>query len=62
MAFSALDWFVGGDDPLTSTRGSFLSSLDNSFTENHDFFEPQEQSMPGSSVEVLFADYSRDFQ
>jgi hypothetical protein len=62
MAFSALDWFVGGDDPLTSTRGSFLSSLDNSFTGNLDYNRQKELQQMSQAYSALEAQKNRDFQ
>lgn len=62
MAFSALDWFFGGDDPLTSTRGSFLSGLDNSFTGNLDYNRQKELQQMSQVYSALEAQKNRDFQ
>ena len=62
MAFSALDWFFGGDDPLTGTRGSFLSGLDNSFTGNLDYNRQKELQQMSQVYSALEAQKNRDFQ
>nr|DAM93850.1 MAG TPA: minor capsid protein [Microviridae sp.] len=62
MAFSSLDWFFGGDDPLTSTRGTFFSGIDNSFTGNLDYNRQKELLNMSQVYSALEAQKNRDFQ
>ena len=62
MAYSVLDWFAGGDDPLNGTQGSFLSGLGNSFTGNLDYNRQKELQQMSQVYSAREAQKNRDFQ
>lgn len=62
MAYSVLDWFAGGDDPINGTQGSFLSGLGNSFTGNLDYNRQKELQQMSQVYSALEAQKNRDFQ
>lgn len=62
MAYSVLDWFAGGDDPVNGTQGSFLSGLGNSFTGNLDYNRQKELQQMSQAYSALEAQKNRDFQ
>lgn len=62
MAYSVLDWFAGGEDPVNATQGSFLSGLGNSFTGNLDYNRQKELQQMSQAYSALEAQKNRDFQ
>nr|QJB19520.1 MAG: DNA pilot protein [Microvirus sp.] len=62
MAYSVLDWFAGGDDPVNGTQGSFLSGLGNSFTGNLDYNRQKELQQMSQVYSALEAQKNRNFQ
>lgn len=62
MAYSFLDWFAGGEDPINGTQGSFLSGLGNSFTGNLDYNRQKELQQMSQVYSALEAQKNRDFQ
>lgn len=62
MAYSVLDWFAGGEDPVNGTQGSFLSGLGNSFTGNLDYNRQKELQQMSQAYSALEAQKNRDFQ
>lgn len=62
MAYSVLDWFAGGDDPVNGTQGSFLSGLGNSFTGNLDYNRQKELQQMSQVYSALEAQKNREFQ
>lgn len=62
MAYSVLDWFAGGEDPINGTQGSFLSGLGNSFTGNLDYNRQKELQQMSQAYSALEAQKNRDFQ
>lgn len=62
MAYSVLEWFAGGGDPVNGTQGSLLSGLGNSFTGNLDYNRQKELQQMSQAYSALEAQKNRDFQ